>query len=191
MGWPNGNANAASATTSGASKTDMAGIIIPAILSMATGVAGGFSSKSAAGVEAQLMRDQGALSRQEAEREAQLHERSGHKFVERQTMAYAKSGVLPTEGSPLLILDETRRAVKEEASAMRSRGLAIQRLYGLKANSVSNAGRNALLGSIGSALATGAGAYFSLNKIGAFGSKKASPSQPTPDLQPIDTPILQ
>lgn len=81
----------------------------------------------------------------EARRRAAKTAREGLHFRENQAMAYNASGIL-LEGSPMAVLNETRKLVGEEIDAITESGFAQADLMRRKAMQVGNEGRAALLG---------------------------------------------
>ena len=84
-------------------------------------------------------------------------------------MRYAKSGVT-LEGSPVLVLAETRRLGQEEVAAIERRGRAQALLLRQRAEQTRKAGRSAMLGGIFNAASGAAGTYMFGKKIGMFGN---------------------
>ncbi len=91
-------------------------------------VAQGYGAYASSQAQASAMQVQGEIAQFEADREAARIQKEGDRFRKKQKLAFIKSG-LTLEGSPLLVLEETRYEVEREASAERLRGKAL----GLKA----------------------------------------------------------
>ncbi len=170
----------ASGTTSGSSSSSgLAPIMLGlAAIQGASQIFGGASTASSASKEAALTRQEGALAQQELEAQARKTEYEGQKFAGVQTMKYAKSGVLATEGSPLIILDETRRLVQEEADALRKRGAAMRRVAMGRASVINSQGRNSLLGGLAGAVGTGFSTLLYGKQAGLWGNSGAASQVP-------------
>lgn len=110
----------------------------------------------AADKEARLMERQANLTMSEAVRDARILARDVLSFESMQRSAYTRTGVT-LEGSPLLILEDTRRKGQEEIDAIYNRGRALQRLGFAKAQIVRESGRSALTSAGYSANATALG----------------------------------
>ncbi len=119
----------------------------------------GFSAKQAAEQEAADIEFQAQLQKQEADEEAARLDKKNKKFLQRQSLMFGKGGVT-LQGSPLLVLKETRDESKKESAAARRRGSA-QLQFGLaRAQRTRAGGRNAFIGSIFSGVSSaGLGAY--------------------------------
>lgn len=139
-------------------------------------VLGGVSANKAAKAEAQAQEDQIQYVQEDTSNEARQKAREVTKFREEQAVAYNKSGVT-LAGSPLLVLDETRRLGQEEIDAIQRRGQNMQELYKQKAKQTKSAGRSALLGSLAGAALGGASLFLLGKKIGLFGNT-SSPANP-------------
>jgi len=111
----------------------------------------------AAEFEAQQMEVNAQITADEAARDASKIADNARRFAGEQAVAYASSGVT-LEGSPLLVLDETRRKAQEEVDATYRRGQQISsalkmqaqmtREFGaFQASTAQSKGRSALLGS--------------------------------------------
>lgn len=171
------------ATTATQSGSPGMGALLTALtgISMISSIAGGASQQGAARKEALLELEQGRISELESERDARRIEREGESFAKMQTARFAKSGVLATEGSPLIVVNETRKKVAEEAEAQRARGRALKRLRGRRADILHSSGRNALLGGFTGAFLSGANLFLKGKQAGLFKRKGSSSNDPTPD----------
>lgn len=116
-------------------------------ISAVSTISAGFSADRAARQEAGMEEQQAQLQMQDAVTASRQKARDVLKTVARQSMQYAGSGVT-LEGSPLLVLNETRQLGQEEINAIYNRGKAVMGLGYQKAAQVRNAGRNALFGGI-------------------------------------------
>lgn len=90
-----------------------------------------------------LQQQQADLVFGESLTEAARIERAGKSFAASQAHQYLSSGVLLT-GSPLAVIDETRRMAQEEADSVRRRGTALADLTRMKSYQTLQYGRNAL-----------------------------------------------
>lgn len=97
------------------------------------------------GEEALLIERQGQIAMEEATRAAFNLARDAKSFREEQANAYNASGVL-LEGSPMMVLEETRNRAKEEVDALIKHGAAVQELENKKAFILRNNARSELLG---------------------------------------------
>jgi len=123
---------------------------VAAGVSAGTQVAVGRQQQEAAGQEAVLQEEQGRILREEAQVEAERSAKEKRKFLVKQKLAFIKNGV-SLEGSPLLVLEETRSESQKEIDAIIRRGSAQQRLAFQRAVITRSKGRAALLGSISGA----------------------------------------
>jgi hypothetical protein len=95
----------------------------------------------------------------EAEEAARIEAEEGTAFQSAQAMLYAKSG-FTGEGSPALVMEDTRRKSAAKANALRARGTAIKNLYNQKAAMLKKQGRSAFLGGLVKGVGTGLTSYF-------------------------------
>ncbi len=114
---------------------------------VATQFGSGFASLGASRSEASSLEAQSQLARQEAAAEARSRTLEVQKFRERQAGQYMMSGVA-LAGSPLLVLEETRRLGQEEVDSIVSRGDAISNIYKARAQQTRASGRMRFLGSL-------------------------------------------
>ena len=105
----------------------------------------GIFGYSAANAQADSLRSQLGLMRQESEADIQRYAESADTFKKKQAMAYMKSGVT-LEGSPLAILDETMRVTSENISAMRAKTTADINTTKSQISAIRGSGRAALVG---------------------------------------------
>jgi hypothetical protein len=94
---------------------------------------------------------QARIAEEQAQRSAELEADDVKRQLSRATTLFAKSGV-SLEGSPLFVLQESAQAGVENVQDILSAGAT-------QADSLRASGRQQLLGSIGSAVSTGAGAF--------------------------------
>ena len=132
----------------------------------------GIQQNRAAKAEADLLEEQGLIQQEEAVAEAQRIANDRRKFRKKQKIAFIKNGVT-LAGSPLLVLEETRRESQEEVDAIVRRGRAQAALAFQQAALTRGSGRAALLGGIfGAATSLAIGGFLGA-KAGIF-SKSTS-----------------
>lgn len=95
--------------------------------------------------EGGLLRQQAGLAADQAEALAIQREREVRQFAENQAVTYNQNGVL-LDGSPLAVVEETRRLGAQEVSAIRSAGQYQMRALLLEADQVERGGLQTLLG---------------------------------------------
>ena len=134
--------------------------VTAAVASAGAQVYSGFAANQAYKDEAGLQREQAALARQESIVSAQDTAAERTKLLRRQQLAFTKSGVT-LEGSPLLVLDETKVQSQKEVNAILRRGEAQYRLGQRSADITRNKGRAALIGGFTGAVGTLSSAGFS------------------------------
>ncbi len=123
--------------------------------SMIGSIYSGISASMSAQDEAKDLKRQAALERQEGLEEAARLEKEHRKFLAKQSLMYLKGGVT-LEGSPLLVLKETRDEKDKQVTAQERRAEALYRLGRGKAQRVSRGGRAGLIGGFMDAATTGA-----------------------------------
>lgn len=111
---------------------------------MMSNLASGERERQAYYKEAALQREQASLFADEAEMAAIQKQREVRLFREDQAHKYLAGGVL-LDGSPLAVLDETRRLGDQEVAAIRRSGAARAKLVRLKADNLEQAGMESLL----------------------------------------------
>lgn len=137
-------------------------------ISAVSSIAGGVSANSAARREGALLDEQGRLSQEESDREAQLHADDVRRFSKTQSLAFLKNGVT-LAGSPLLTVQDSVARGQEEVDSISKSGAAQRTLYNQRAEITRNQGRAALIGGIGQAAGTAASGYATGKKAGLFG----------------------
>lgn len=142
------------------------------VVSAAGDIVQGFQQKRAADAEADLLEQQGRLQAEEAQAEAQRVADERRKFRKQQKLAFLKNGIV-LAGSPLLVLETTRRESQAEVNAIARRGSAQAKLSFANAAQTRTAGRNALLGGFFNAAGTVASGAFSAASLGS-GAKAAA-----------------
>lgn len=132
-------------------------------------LAGGMSAMSASNKEAGALQRQGGLAFAEAKTAAAQRAEEVRHFQADQKERYLASGVT-LEGSPLIVLEDTRRKGQAEVNAMLQRGREVQKMYGAQAQQARRAGRSAFLSGLLGAVGTGASAYMAFQNPYLFGS---------------------
>lgn len=110
----------------------------------------GITAKNASEKEADALQKQGTIAYSEALVEAARVKRENNRVTQSQKLAFLKNGVT-LEGSPLITIESSIDASKEETEAIKRRGAAQLSLAESKADKTRSAGRAALIGSIFSA----------------------------------------
>lgn len=95
--------------------------------------------------QAQALEQQGQLAIDEAQMNAQQTAFQAHQFRENQANAYNGSGIL-LEGSPMLVLDQTRQLAQQQINQIMKQGAAYNDLALRQAMITRNQGRAAILG---------------------------------------------
>jgi len=95
--------------------------------------------------EQDALNAQADIALKESARRAAKVAREGKQYREQQAATYNASGIL-LEGSPMAVLNETRKLVHEEIDAISESGAAQADLFRRKAMIVGNEGRAALVG---------------------------------------------
>lgn len=133
----------ATATQSGLGKWFAAASAIQGLAQVGQGIA----QQRAASDEAALQQHQADLTLQQAQMDSEGQARDVRRFASQQGSDYLGSGVT-LEGSPALVLAETRRLGQQEVDAIKKRGEYSAQLMRTQAARTKAAGRSALLGSI-------------------------------------------
>ena len=158
---------------SGGGKAYVAAQAITAISQLAGGLAG----RSAYSSEAEMMEEQARIAQEEARIEAMQRARDVGKFQQRQASTYLASGVT-LEGTPVIVMEETRQQGQAEVDAILRRGAAQARLAEMKAKQHKNAGRNSLISSLLGVTATGLDTYINGKKYGLWGDSATGNNTP-------------
>jgi len=138
------------------------------LLGAGANIIGGAAADEAARQQSSIILQQGALAREESEEEARRLEIEARKFRARQNVLFGKSGVT-LEGSPLLVLEETRREGARQATAVRRQGVARANLAVAESQRVRNQGRARLLTGF---LGGGASLFNTLGQFSSFGGPR-------------------
>ncbi len=175
--------NPATTTQSGLGKWFGA---MSAIQALST-VGQGFAQNSQASADAAAQQRQADLVLQQTQAEMNQKARDVKRFAADQEVQYAGSGVT-LEGSPALVIAETRRLGQQEIDAMKKRGQYQAQLMRTNAMRTKAAGRQALLGSITGAAMGGLQNYLqaktSFASGGGGGTSKAIPFGPQLNINP-------
>lgn len=142
-------------------------------LSAGSQIIGGAMDMGAYNEQAQSYQKQAVISQQESALEAKQKQLEIDKLAARQVMGMAKNGIITSEGSPLLILNETINQGKEEVNAINRRGSAMTEYYNTMAKQSTNEGRSALLSGFTGAASTAISGYYGGAKAGLWGSTAA------------------
>lgn len=155
-------------------------------VSMMSDLASGLTGFSAAREESVLQEKQAQLRYEEGLVEARRKAREVSRFQARQKTGYLSSGVT-IEGTPIEVLEQTRRDGQEEVDARVRRSEAERELLQLRGQMIRRSGRNAMLGSLFSGFGTGIDTYFTGRRLGLFGrgTPKGSPISPAIPLPPV------
>lgn len=143
-------------------------------------LAGGFSANRAAGQEAAAQMEQANIIAREASVRARQKASGVGKFQQRQAHAYLKSGVR-LEGTPIQVLEETRRKGIEEVNAIVSQGEAQVGLAAQRAQMTKRAGRSAAMQALFRTAGTGLSSYLSYQRFNSpLYANPATPMGPFP-----------
>lgn len=123
------------------------------VLLAASALYSGYSSMQASGNEAKLLQVQGETSQADYEHQAYLALDEGYRLRQTQAMQYIGGGV-ELQGTPLLMLAETKRRTEVEAGWIRRTGRNTNIITQEKANITKGEGRSAFISSIFSAAGT-------------------------------------
>jgi hypothetical protein len=116
----------------------------------------GYAANKSAGDQAALTREQGALQQEDYNFKASLALDEGYRVRQQQAMDYIGAGV-QIQGTPLLMLLETKRKTEIESAQIRRTGSNVNLLAQKNATVKSNEGRSAMISSLFSAAGTVAG----------------------------------
>jgi len=130
-----------------------AAIIAFTVISVGAKITAGIQENNAAKAEAKLLEAQGVLTQEEAVAEANRVANDRRKFRKKQKVAFLKNGIT-LAGSPLLVIEETRRESQMEVDAIVRRGRAQASLAFQQAAITRGGGRAALVSGIFGAAST-------------------------------------
>lgn len=150
------------------------GILASSALSAGASLLGGASGNKSSATEAGLLRAQGKQAMIESQFAAAQKAREVTKFQSMQAMQYASSGVTG-QGTPALVMEDTRQQGQQEVDALIQHGQAIQNLYNMKASITAKSGRSSFLSGIMGALTTGFKGFSMAQKSGLAGNNYSNP----------------
>ncbi|KKK56820.1 hypothetical protein LCGC14_3060680 [marine sediment metagenome] len=127
----------------------------------------GVQEQKAAEEEAEDLRIQAGIQRDEANEEARRLDVKNKKFLQRQSLMFLKGGV-SLAGSPMLILEETREEAAKESGAVRKRGAALFELGMSKADRLVSSGRASFIGGLFNPIGSGTSGFFEAKRLGVF-----------------------
>lgn len=127
----------------------------------------GFQESRAAQEEAEDIRFQARIQKEEADEEARRLDVKNRKFLARQSLMFLKGGVT-LSGSPMLILEETKEEAAKESEAVRRRGAAQFELGIRKADRLVSTGRASFIGGLFNAIGSGVSGFYQAKQFGAF-----------------------
>ena len=107
----------------------------------------GISALDAANDNASLLREQGALTRDDYFRQAALVREDGQRTRAKQTMQYISNGV-EAVGTPTAVLRETLSKSSAKAGALETTGMNYERLYNRKAKITKKEGMSTLISDV-------------------------------------------
>lgn len=149
-------------------------------LTALTQVLGGFSSSNANRAEASALEQQADIALADAQILARQRAYDARRFQASQGSAYLNAGVT-LEGTPVIVMEDTRAKAQEEVDAIMRRGYAQQNLYRTQAQMTRNKGRSSFISGILGAVGTGAETYLKGKQEGMWGSGNAlNPATPLP-----------
>lgn len=114
----------------------------------------GFSSLQSAETQSLWADTEGKLSQLDAERKANIALDEGYRLEQQQAMQFIGAGV-ELQGTPLLVLKETRYRTELEAESLRTTGRNLGIVAQQKAGTIRQAGRSAMVSSLLSTMAYG------------------------------------
>jgi len=106
----------------------------------------GIQANKAAQSQARAQENQSQITLNESIVEAKRIDRENRIFKKRQKLAFLKNGIT-LEGSPLLVLEETRKLGKEEVASILRSGRAKSQFLFSEAKTIRRQGRAQLIGS--------------------------------------------
>lgn len=144
--------------------------VIGATVGAVSSVSSGFAANAAAKQEAGLQQQQADLALKNSQDNAEVEAANATQFVQRQKVAYLANGVT-LEGSPSMVVKNTRDQSQKNVQAILDRGTAEYNLgMGQKAQTLSK-GRAALIGGILGGVTDVASGVTSAYKSGMFDAK--------------------
>lgn len=138
--------------------------------------ASGVSAFQQGNAQAGLYQEQAGMALKEALAAAQQKAREVGEFQSQQVMDYAHSGVR-IEGSPVHVLERTRKLGQQEVDAIVSQGKAQAKLLAMQGAMAKTGARNALIGGIFGAGTSGLSSYMQAKRIGLYGNQSSVSDQ--------------
>lgn len=142
-------------------------MITMAAVSMGSSIMGGIQQKEAAEEQADLMREQAALARSEAESEAVRKGEERDKFIAQQKVSFLANGI-GLGGSSFGVMEDTFNQFQQEIDAIRRSGAAQEKFTNRQADLTKKSGRAAMFGGFSQAAQTGASTFVSGKQLKAF-----------------------
>lgn len=136
------------------------------------GLAGGLAGMRSASTEASQIEEQARLTESETRAEALRRAREISRFQSSQAHSYAASG-FTLEGSPALVLDETRRLGQQEVDALVKSGQAKANLLRQRSAIAKSAGRGSFLQAILGVGTNATSRYLMGRRVGLYGQAKS------------------
>ena len=149
--------------------------VIGTAVSVAGSIYGGMAADSAAKREATAQREQGAIALQESRVNASNEAFNQTQAVQRQRLAFLSNGVT-LEGSPAMVLEESRKYGQQQVDSILRQGVARYDLAGKEATITTNRGRAALIGGYAQAAGTLSANVGKAYNAGMMDQKKVSVS---------------
>jgi hypothetical protein len=122
-------------------------IPVGGILQAAGSIYGGIASYIISGEQSSLLKEQGALTRDDYFKQAGLVRDEGRRVRAKQTMEYISSGV-EIVGTPQLVLKETQRNASRMAGSLETTGINMESLYRKKAKIARQEGVSSMISGI-------------------------------------------
>lgn len=156
---------------------------MPAVLagalafSAVSSIGSGMSAQSAANAQAKLQEEQGGIALKESQTNATNEAYNQSQAVGKQRLAFLANGV-SLEGSPAMVLEESRRYGQSSVQAILDQGAANYNLAQKSAAVTRNQGRAAMIAGLTQAVSTTATGAGTLYKAGAFDAPAKPNSSP-------------
>lgn len=137
------------------------------VVSATSSIIGGVSANQAAGSEAALQRQEGAIANQQAQTNATNEAFNQNVAVGRQQISFLANGV-SLEGSPSIVVNESTKYGQSQVDSILRQGAASKALADAQATQTQNQGRAALLAGIMQGVGSTAKGGYQLYQAGAF-----------------------
>lgn len=147
----------------------MAAMAAFAAISAFSSILGGIMQNTQASNEADRIKQQAQIALAESRQAAAQRAYDVTKFQSEQAHKFASSGIT-LEGSPAIVLEETRRLGQQEVDALTRSGNAKYNLMMIQAGQTKNAGRNALIGAFVKAGRSALNSYTMGKSVGVYGN---------------------